>query len=225
MSRSFLKFTLSVFVVAAIATVSYAQDETNMARPLTKSGSAAFVFNLGGIGAFGLASQPISQTQNNLFTNAPIAGAGMKYFIADDLALKVLLAFGTTSNGDTSSVTHLTTTTFGIGAGVEYHMRPLYSTSPYIGAGIKFATSSQTTGTNSSTQIKTSGSEFNIGVFAGFDWFFTKGLALGAEYGLGFTSNSSSSSTGGKDDGTKPSPSAIVLGLVGSGSLHLIVYF
>ena len=84
MSRFLMKFTLSVFVVIGIATASYAQDEANMARPLTKSGSAAFMFNLGGLGAFGLGAEAIGTVNvvvptgpTTTFTfNQPVVGAG-----------------------------------------------------------------------------------------------------------------------------------------------------
>jgi hypothetical protein len=64
---------------------------------------------------------------------------------------------------------------------------------------------------------------------AGFDWFFTRGMAIGAEWGLGFTTSSSSTESGGTSvDG--PSPNSIALGMVGSGisgsgSVHAVVYF
>src|SRR5579872_2134907 len=232
MSRFFSKFIVSAFVVLGIATASYAQDEANMARPLTKSGSAAFMFNLGGIGTFGLSAEAIataiipnvlSPTGSPFST--PVVGAGMKYFIGDDMAVKVLLAFGSTSNGDTATKKN-TTMQFGIGAIYEYHFRPLYSTSPYIGGGIRFGTASQTFASGTSSEVKASGTTFGIGVVAGFDWFFTKGLALGAEYGLGFSSASGSITVPSPGIApTVPTSTAIGIGLNGSGSLHALVYF
>ena len=68
---------------------------------------------------------------------------------------------------------------------------------------------------------------FNIGVLAGFDWYFTKGLAVGAEYALGYTAWTPSASVNGKDvSPAPPTQSAIALGIVGgSGSVHLVVHF
>ncbi|MEP7235729.1 MAG: OmpW family outer membrane protein [Ignavibacteriota bacterium] len=233
MSRFFTKLILSVFVIIGIARVSFAQEDANMPHPLTKSGSAAFLFNLAGIGTFGLGTEPIGTatqmvTQNGVtFTanNQTIGGLGLKYYIADDMALKVLLAFGTTSNGDTATRA-FSTSQFGIAAIFEYHMRPLYSTSPYIGGGVRFGTASQTAASGTTSEVKASGTVLNIGIVAGFDWFFTKGIAIGAEYGLGFTTWSSST--------TLPSPlkspdfssaSSIGIGLNGGGSVHALVYF
>lgn len=233
MSRFLMKFTLSVFVVIGIATASYAQDEANMARPLTKSGSAAFMFTLGGIGTFGLGAEAIGTVNvvvptggTTTFTfNQPVVGAGMKYFFSDDMALKVLLAFGTTSNGKDTTA-KFTTMQFGIAAIYEYHFRPLYSTSPYIGGGIRFGTASQTTAGGTSSETKISGTVLGIGVVAGFDWFFTKGLALGAEYGLGFASFSGSLTVPSPATApTLPTATTIGLGLNGGGSLHALVYF
>jgi hypothetical protein len=226
MSRFFTKFLVSLVVVFGFAAASYAQDEANMARPLTKSGSAAFMFNLGGIGTFNLAAEPIgTATLPSAATGTPVVGAGMKYFISDDMALKILLAFGTTSNGKDTTA-KFTTMQFGIAAIYEYHFRPLYSTSPYIGGGIRFGTASQTSAGGTNSESKTSGTVLNIGVVAGFDWFFTKGLALGAEYALGFTSSSGSVTVPSPGTApTIPTSTAIGLGVNGSGSLHALVYF
>ena len=223
MSRSFSTFVLSLLIVIGFVSTSFAQDE-NMPRPITKSGSAAFIFNLSGIGSFGLAAQPIGSVTVGT-TNPTIVGAGMKYFFADDMALKVSLAFGSASNGkDTTAKS--STMQFGIGAILEYHFKQLYSTSPYIGGGINFGTASATLAGGTTSETKYSGTLINIGVVAGFDWFFTKGLALGAEYGLGFTTNSTSVTLpAGATSPTQPSPSGIGLGLSGNGSLHAVVYF
>jgi opacity protein-like surface antigen len=221
MSRSFSKFILSLVLVLGITSVSHAQEDANMPRPLTKSGSAAFVFDIAGLGAFGLTPQPIGTVSAGSVSQT-VAGAGMKYFIADDMAIKVLLAFGTASNGDTAA-NKQTTTQFGIAANLEYHFKPVYSTSPYVGGGIAFASASQSQGETDPSKI--SASLFGIGVFAGFDWFFTRGIAIGAEYGLGFATKSASSSTAGKDNPAPPSSSAITLGLTASGNLHAVVYF
>lgn len=221
MLRSFTKSVLSLLMVAGLATASMAQDNDDMARPITKSGSAAFLFNLSGIGTFGMSAQPIG-TVSNGSTSQTVAGVGMKYYISDGGALKILFAFATSDNGATDDANSSSGMQLGIGAVYEHHFGPLYSTSPYIGGGLRYAMASSTSGTGTSER-KDNGSQLSIGAVAGFDWFFTKGLALGAEYNLGYTMNSSGGSTGGTDDADHASPSAIGIG--GGGSVHFIAYF
>jgi len=224
MSRSLTKFFAAFVLVAGFALSAVAQDESNIIRPITKSGSAAFVFNISGLGAFGPTAPPIG----SLGGTTPVAGAGLKYYLSDDLAAKVLLAFATTDDGKDSLGT--SSTAFGIGAIVEMHFGPLYSTSPYVGAGIRFASGSSTTDIGgTSTDAESSASQLTIMAVAGFDWFFTRGIAIGTEWGLGYTMNSTDD---GVDATDEPSSSSIGLGMTstsgglsGSGSVHAVVYF
>jgi hypothetical protein len=134
--KSILRSLAVLAVVVGFAGSSFAQDTNNdVIRPITKSGSAAFMFTLGGLGTFNLAAP-------SLGPGLASAGFGMKYFLADDVALRVLLGMsmnGKTipANGTGSDVTE-SDNTIGLGVGVEYHFRPLYSTSPYIGGQIGF---------------------------------------------------------------------------------------
>jgi outer membrane protein W len=226
MSRSFTKFLVMFVLAGGFALQALAQDDANIIRPITKSGSAAFVFNVTGLGAFG----PAAQVIGTVGTQA-VAGAGLKYYLSDDLAAKILLAFGTTDDGDDpDSALNTTSMQFGIGAIVEMHFGPLYSTSPYVGGGIKFANAS-TTNTQGENETVSSGSQITIMAVAGFDWFFTRGIAVGAEWGLGWTSSSTSTETNGQSSENDPSPSSIGLGMnsnagiSGSGSVHAVVYF
>ncbi len=224
MSRSLTKFFAAFILVSGLALSATAQDESNIIRPITKSGSAAFVFNISGLGAFG----PTAPAIGSVGGSVPVAGAGLKYYLSDDLAAKVLLAFGSTSDGlDSLGTSQMA---FGIGAIIEVHFGPLYSTSPYVGGGIKFASGSSTTdigGTD--TDAESSATQLTIMAVAGFDWFFTRGIAIGAEWGLGYTMNSTDD---GVDATDEPSSSSIGLGMTntsggisGSGAVHAVVYF
>ncbi len=231
MLRSFTKLVGTAVIVLGLASAAHAQTEADIIRPLTKAGSAAFMFTFGGFGTFNLGA-PVIGTVSSGTTNQTVSGAGMKYFFSDDLALRLAFAFGTNSSGaDTLTGGKETNTNYGIGAAVEYHMRPLYSTSPYIGGGINFASASRTMTNKVGTadqDTKISGTTFGVGIFAGFDWFFTRGIALGAEYGLGFATTSSSLTTPNGTSSTTtdaPSSSSIGLGLNGAASVHAVVYF
>ncbi|MFI5201369.1 MAG: outer membrane beta-barrel protein [Candidatus Kapaibacterium sp.] len=230
MARSFTKIVAFAFVLAftfGIARTSRAQDaDKDVIKPLTAQGSAAFMFTISGLGSFGIGSPGLGSD-----TAGPILfGVGGKWYLADDLALRVLLALHTHSGNpnypDSSSVKP-SSTQFGIGVGVEKHFRPLYSTSPYVGAQISFADQSTDNGASGNAEFKTSSSTFGVAALAGFDWFFTKGIAAGAEMALGF-STTSNSTTGPSESGssvTANKQSVTNIALATGGDVHLVVYF
>ncbi len=232
MSRSFLKLILSGFMVAAITTASFAQDEANMARPNTKAGSAAWVFNFGGLSSLGLFQIPITgfnvagnETGTNLSTS--VYGAGWKYYLSDDLAIRAILGFNTNSSGNADSAGGKNSNTaFGIAAGIEMHTHAVYSTSPYFGAQISYAMANVDRNVTALGEDKTSATFLGIGVLAGFDWYFTRGIAVGGEYMLGFSTASSSTVVTPKTGSatTHDNPSATNIG-ISSGSVHLVVHF
>ena len=219
MSRNFLKALLTVLVIVAFAGVSFAQDDANIIRPSTKQGSAAWMFEFGGLSSLGMSSMPISGTIAG--NGANVAGAGFKTYLSDDLALRAILGLSIASSGDADKGTALSSTAFGVAVGVEMHTHAVYSTSPYFGAQLAFGSSSSTSKTGSA-ETKNSGSTFGIGVLAGFDWYFTHAIAVGGEYNLGFASAGASTTPPGGS--ATDAPSASVIG-ISSGSVHLIVHF
>ncbi len=224
MSRSFTKIVAFAFVLTfafGIARTSFAQETDNsIIRPLTKSGSAAMIFELAGIGTFGFSGPNVGPLNS---------AVGMKYFVADDMAIFVLAGFNS-SSGDTTQASTISakpsTTQFGIAAGIQAHMRPLYSTSPYVGGQISFGSSSYDNGGSGNNDFKRSSSSFGVAAIAGFDWFFTRGLCLGGQVALGFASTSASET--GSETGTSTtvdSQSNTTIALATSTSVHLNVYF
>ncbi|MEI8133943.1 MAG: hypothetical protein WCH46_02550 [bacterium] len=217
------KFLFTVMVIAGFATVSLAQDEANMPKPNTKAGSAAWMFTVNGLGDFGLNGFGLGPN------GFPVVGAGWKWYFSDDMAIRAMLGLATNSSGD-ADVTKSTngknsTTAFGLAVAVEMHTHTVYSTSPYFGAQLMFSSGSTTntkTVSNTSTETKSSAGLFGIGALAGFDWYFTRGLAVGAEYMLGFSSASASSTSAGT---TTDAPSSTSIGINYGGNVHLVVHF
>jgi hypothetical protein len=202
-------------LLGGLTGVTRAQETTgsdhDIIRPITKSGSAAFLFTLQGLGTFGIGSPSV---------NGMMSGVGVKWFVADDIALRVLLGFGSNQVAGIGpdSATTLTASSFGIGVGGEYHFRPLYSTSPYVGLQIGFTSASTDVAVGSGTATDKTTS-FGVAALAGFDWFFTRGLAVGAEMGLGFVSHGGTTIQGAD----KTSTSSI--NLATDGNVHFLVYF
>ncbi|SRR5579883_175516 len=215
-SRNIAVVALAFAFIFGIAGTSFAQEEKDIIRPITKEGSAAFIFNLAGLGTFGFSGPTLGPVSS---------GVGAKWFLSDDLALRVIAGLSITSGSsslpDSSSVKP-SSTTFGIGAGIEKHFRPLYSTSPYVGAQVFFGNASTDNGGSGAAEQKTSQSTFGVQALAGFDWFFTHGLALGGEMTLGFTSQSGSTTQGST---TNNSQSVTTIALATGGNVHFVVYF
>ncbi|HEY6171479.1 MAG TPA: hypothetical protein VIX80_04380, partial [Candidatus Kapabacteria bacterium] len=59
MLRSFTKSALTLLMVAGLATASFAQDTDDSPRPITKSGSAAWIFSINGVGDFGIGGHAV----------------------------------------------------------------------------------------------------------------------------------------------------------------------
>ncbi|GEM_PF-676047 len=245
MARSFKKIVAFAFILTftfGIAHTTRAQDaDKDIIRPLTAKGSAAFVFTLGGLGNFkigapGLGSVTLQRamvtagegglTTTIVDSTVRLFGMGAKYFFSDDMALRISLAFNSMSSGADTLGGKLSSTIFGVGLGVEDHLRPLYSTSPYVGAQVSFLSGSSTNTVlvgKTDQDTKTSSSDFRIAAIAGFDWFFTRGMAIGAEGMLGFDSQSFSVTPA---SGTETSyPSTTTISLATEGNVHFVVYF
>ncbi len=249
MTRSITKFAAACLVTLGLASASQAQNADNdIIRPITQTGSAAFMFSLNGLGDFGFGGPIVGSTaltdgqiaagQAGQVTggSAVMPGVGAKFFVSDNTALRVALAFrlyedgkeeiGNSTVGGPGKVQRNTT---GINFGGEYHFRPLYSTSPYLGALISFVTDNfkrtftPTSGAQSITNLKST--SFGVGAVVGFNWFFTRGLALGGEYTLGFTSTSSVFEFPGQTKADEPTNTDVGMGVNGGGSLQFIVYF
>lgn len=227
MARSFTKIVAFAFVLSfafGMARALRAQDaDKDVIKPLTEKGSAAMIFELSGIGTFGIGGPGILG-----FSSSAV---GAKYFMADDMALFVLAGLNRTSgspaNLDSVSAKP-STTSFGIAAGIQDHFRPLYSTSPYVGGMVSFASNSTDDGGSGNAENKTSSSTFGIQALAGFDWFFTRGLCLGGEVSLGFASTSNSKT--GPNEGKTASvttkyQSVTTIALATGASVHFDVYF
>lgn len=135
-------------------------------------------------------------------------GFGGKMFFNRKLALRVVFNFDRSSDEIPANPTggndgvngEEINTSFGLGAGIEYHLKSKARVSPYIGAGLGFSkTSSEEKaadtffpGSDSYRQIveRTGAYNFDMIGLAGAELFILKELSLSAEYlfGLSFYS-------------------------------------
>jgi len=152
---------------------------------------------------------------------APIGGARLRYFLGDNLAARLSLNLQSQSQTDrvfenrdgTGGVGEEKNTffLFGFRPGVEYHFAGGEKLSTFAGAQLILdITSAKTTRNNyvgggyspnftqtvdGQSNLGAKGTTFGLGLYSGFDWYFTEKVYLGIEWGLNFASTSYSDVT------------------------------
>jgi len=192
-------FASLVLAFVAATAIAGAQDVRK------SQGDVAFLFAYNGLG---------SST-----VGAYNGGVGGQFYLADDMALRVGLGFGTTSteSGADGSKTTISGTAISISPGVRMNIASNSNVVGYVGGQVMFgmnSVGSEREGSNASTT--NSASSLGVGLFFGAEWFPTKNISLGMEYGLGFMSGSSSTTikdnAGAETKSDGPSTSGIYLG-------------
>ncbi len=225
-----MKSILAFFVVlffAANLSFSQVNGSYDGPKPEVRQGSKSFVFRYT---PFQSNFDPVYVSTTSMYNqaNMDLMGAGFRYFFTDEIGVTLGLSFGSGSstqefaNGDK---TEISSTSFGVGIDANYHLKALYSVSPYFGINLNFGTNSSTIdateeGTTTSTDF--SGSGFGAGLNFGFDWYFTEGLSLGGKYTLGFRSLGKPDQKTGNV--TVEGPSSTSFG-IGTASVILNVHF
>ncbi len=225
MKKLFSLLTLVVFGASVcFAQVNPAYDGP---KPEVKQGAKSFVFLY----------TPFQSNLNPAYVSSAsdypsdiinLYGAGFRYFVTNEIALGLGLNFGTGSSsqeftgGDKEENSG---TSFGISVDANYHLKALYSVSPYVGVNVNFGSYSvteETTVANVTEKTEFSGTGFGLGLNFGFDWYFTEGLSLGGKYTLGFSSLGKPENKDGNVTVEGPSRSSFG---IGSASVILNVHF
>ncbi|MFO7526992.1 MAG: outer membrane beta-barrel protein [Ignavibacteriaceae bacterium] len=189
------KLQIIVALLLVGAALNFAQVNKNYDGPIpeVKQGAKNFIFMYT---PFQSNLNPVTVSSVSVYPDESmsLAGAGFRYFITNEIALGLGLNFGSASselvfpNNDKEEVS---ATSFGVALDANYHFKPLYSVSPYVGINVNFGSYSLTLdetveGTTETAEF--TGSGFGAGLNFGFDWYFTEGLSLGGRYTLGFQS-------------------------------------
>lgn len=170
---------LSLLLILMAVSVSFA-----VAADIdTKSGNKDILFSFKGL--------------DSLDAGTYLGGIGMRYYLADELAIRpqVMFTYNKLTDKTTDPDTKVTTTGIGLNVGLEKHMTPMMkSLSPYLGASVGFnygKVKHEEPGEGGVTvETEAKVTTFDIGLLAGFEWGFTDGLALGGEYNIGLQSAS-----------------------------------
>ena len=188
-----LFFFVSILLVSSTLTLAQVNSSYDGPKPEVRQGAMSFVFLYTPFQS-NLNPVPVSSVSQYPDNTADLFGAGFRYFITNEIALGAGLNFGSSSSETIDAnddKTETTSTTFGLAIDVNYHLKPLYSVSPYVGLNVNFgnysASQDETVG-GTTTTSETSGTGFGVGLNFGFDWYFTEGLSLGGRYTLGYQS-------------------------------------
>lgn len=213
--------TLLLFASTILLGISFSFAQVNSGydgpKPEVTQGAKSFVFRYT---PFQSNFDPAYVSTVSVYNaaNMDLFGAGFRYFFTNEIAVGVGLNLGTSSstqefaNGDK---TETSSTNFGIGVDANYHFKPLYSVSPYVGLNINigsYSSNLKETEGGTTTEIDYSGSGFGAGINFGFDWFFTEGISLGGKYTLGFRSLGKPDQKTGNVTIEGPSSSSIGIG-------------
>jgi len=197
---TFKKISLMVVMLFVVASTSFGQANKGWdgTKPEVWKGSRAMVFmytpfqsDLGSINA----GNSAIFIDSSFAGETNLAGIGVSFYLSPNWALTAGVNFGTSSDEATyvNGSRKITATSLGVAVDFDYHMRAMYSISPYVGLNASFGMyNSKLTNTTGVTGITTEdkGTGFGAGLNMGFDWYFTPGMSLGGKYTLGFRSNS-----------------------------------
>ena len=222
-------------IVFALMTLSLgwsvqAIAQENTSHVNTSTGTFNLLASLNGYGPFALQSP----SGNGSGDPKIIFGIGGRYYVGEKWAVRAILNVGSQSDGKDSDSRK--SSAFALGAAIEWHCHQLYSTDIYTGAGLGYNTTSLTTpvivdgqpsgGITSQAattqETKYVFNSFGFTLLAGFDWYLWNGIAIGAEYSLGFASIASTTTSNGT---TTTNPTTAQFGNSGGTNIHLVVSF
>lgn len=190
-----MKARLMAGVLAAVVAVSFAWAQE--LTPSIGAKSKGLIFSFDGL--------------SNLGVDNFNGGLGGKFFLSNAMAIRAAILFAHANQevlanpgvGQVGTDGSQTATSFGVSAGMEYHLLTA-RVSPYVGAEIGFSstsTESKSAGsatppavfTQTTTKNATNGllgylAGMNIGIAAilGVEFFLTKELSLAGEYQVGY---------------------------------------
>ncbi len=197
------KILLVLLVVAVGVNLALAGDN---AKPLTKAGTTALLFDLNGLAGLGAGNFE--------------GGFGGKYYIANQFAVRLGLGFSYNTQTDknpatpplpTTVLSESKRTTFSVtvAPGIQYNVVTSGPVVGYLGGQVSFTTNSDNRDGNSNglgagftngASYKVTGTTFGVALFIGAEWFAWDNISLAAEYRLGF------STTSGKTEQSFPAP-------------------
>jgi hypothetical protein len=201
---------------------------TTGVTPRTSAGDFALLFDLGGLAELALNGFNGSGSD----TSTVGAGFGAKYFVADDLALRVGLAVQSSSaNRPVDSVAddEFNVFRFAITPGVTFNLTKSGPVAGYVGGQISYAMSSsnRNPANELEPEVEATRSAFSIAALIGAEWFPWSSVSLAGEYQLGYGMSSSDETrtVSGQDPVRVELPTESSFGLGSRGVITAAIYW
>lgn len=224
------RFLVLVLVLTMAAGLMQAADH---AKPVTKSGSTALMFDLGGLAALSAGNYQ--------------GGFGAKYYISSGFAVRLGLGFNSSSTTTKNPTTPVPTTQLGeskysltsftVAPGIQYNVAQSAAVVGYVGAQIAFTTRSEErlgnannfgVGFSKDHKYTESTSTFGGAAFVGVEWFAWDNISLAGEYRFSFNSTTGKAESKNATTSTSvdaPSTTALGVGSGNAAALTLSVFF
>jgi len=187
-------------LVLTMAFSANAKDKNAPAMDI-EAGAQAVMFNMGGI-----------------FSSAPSSfdgiGVGVRYAARDRVHVRAALGIDNkteTSDPKEGTKSENKTSAYGLEGGLDYILARNENLLLYIGGILQFGLSS----TDPEGDAESDGTFVALAGTLGATWFFTQNVSLGAEYRLGFESDSEEDQDGNKSSTTR----------IGTGSAAFLLGF
>jgi hypothetical protein len=189
-------------VVIAIAVAGMSAQDANRCR--TKAGDMSMLFTLNGL-------QDLGAGNYN-------GGVGLGFYLIDGIQLRFGLGYGSSSEtvGEGATEAKESSSSLSFVPAVRLNLLKSSTVVGYTGLQLGYTMNSTSTEAGGTETGSTSGSTIGVGALLGAEWFPWENVSLGLEYGLGFSTSSSTSKdqSGTETDG--PSTTAINLGFPSS---------
>jgi hypothetical protein len=181
---------LALLALLLVPSVVSAQNTTSAdaGRIRSLQGDFALLFDLGGLANLALNGFSAGDT------SVVGAGFGAKYFVANDIALRLALSLET--RGATTPVgsdslglnNELNVFRFAITPSVVFNVMKTGPVAGYVGGQVSYAMASSDNNPADQSQpdVESSSSSFTVGAIIGAEWFPWESVSLSGEYVLGF---------------------------------------
>lgn len=209
-----------------------ARSQTAIApvTPKSTSGDFALLFDLGGLAS--LALNGFNGPGGD--TSEYGAGFGAKYFVANDVAVRIGLTLRSLSRKAPVTDTLLlndefTSFRFAIAPSVTYNLVKSSSVAGYVGGQLTYAMANATNTPSDTTKRATdaTSSTFGIGALIGAEWFPWSNVSIAGEYIVGFATSSEerTETIGSGEPKLFELPSETAVGINSRGVLTLAIYW
>ena len=145
--KAFVYSVALILVLSCTTLFSQVNSNYDGPKPEVRAGAKSFVFQYT---PFQSDLEPVYVGTVSIpdagVSSIDLFGAGFRYFVTNQIAIGLGFSFGTSSSSLETEVgkSETSSTLLGVGIDANYHLRSLYSVSPYVGVNVNLGTLSRT---------------------------------------------------------------------------------